>query len=81
MVHIAIPRCTVREQSSFGKNKSHKRYHISDTSGSIEGIAFFAKDNDALPEVQQQRVRAIIGLAEQDFFRNTLRFRVVQIFQ
>ncbi len=78
-VRVAIPKCTVRRQIWFGKNKEHIRYVFSDDTGEVDGISFFAGKKEDGETLERASLRAVIGLLEWDFFRNRPRVRVKDI--
>ena len=78
MIHIAIPQCTIHKKTLFGKNEDHIRYTLTDGTGYIDGIAFFAKGNKEIDVENNQTVQAIIGQIEMDTFRNRPQVKIIQ---
>lgn len=73
---IAIPKCRIHRQFTFGKNQDHTRYTIADETGYIDGVSFFTKHANTTPVSTNQILRAVIGQVEFDTFRNKPRLRV-----
>lgn len=78
MIRIAIPQCTIHKKTLFGKNKDHIRYTLTDGTGYIDGIAFFAKENKEIDVHSGQKVQAVIGQVEMDTFRNKTQIKVIK---
>ena len=77
-ISIAIPKCTIHRKSVFGKNGDHVRHTLTDGTGYIDSIAFFAKENKDIAAEQGQTLRAVIGHLETDTFQNKPQIRVIR---
>ena len=78
-VHIAIPKCTVRKQTWFGKNREHIRYTFADDTGEVDGISFFASREEDSETSERAVLRAVLGKPEWDMFRGRPRIRVIHL--
>ena len=75
---IAIPECRISKKVVFGKNKEHVRCTITDGTGYVDGIAFFAKNNTNSVTEHSGVMRAVIGEVETDAFRNKVQIRIIR---
>ena len=78
-VLVAIPNCTVQKSIWFGKKKEHIRYVFADSTGTIEGITFFAEKERVDAIGKRQSVRTVVGPVEWDSFQGRPRIRVQHI--
>ncbi|MCY4577361.1 MAG: single-stranded-DNA-specific exonuclease RecJ [Candidatus Kaiserbacteria bacterium] len=78
VIRIAIPQCTIHKKSMFGKKKEHVRYTLTDGTGYLDGIAFFAKENKEVHAEPGQTLRAVVGCVEMDTYRRKIQIRVIR---
>ena len=79
-ISIAVPRAVVKKKISFGKGNDHLRYVFSDGTDSIEGVVFFGGQDERHSAVAEgQTLRAVIGQAEWDGYRNRPRLRILDV--
>ena len=78
VIRIAIPKCTIHRKAIFGKKGDHVRYTLTDKTGYIDGVAFFAKENKEINAEPGQMLNAVVGQIEKDTYRNTVHIRVLQ---